>query len=47
MWRQLIIERILYALDEQTMIMEFGICEDELMELSDLDLFEMYEEVMG
>lgn len=47
MIRKLMIERILFALDEQTMIMEYGICEDELQELSDLDIFELYEEVMG
>jgi len=45
--RELVIGRILFACDEDTLIREFGITEDEIDDLSDLDLFEIYEEVMG
>ena len=45
--RDLVIGRILFALDEQSLISEFGVSEDELENLSDIDLFEIYEEVMG
>lgn len=47
MMRELVIGRILFACDEDTLIREFGITEDEIDDLSDLDLFEIYEEVMG
>ena len=47
MMRELVIGRILFACDEPTLIREFGITEDEIDGLSDLDLFEIYEEVMG
>ena len=47
MMRELVIGRILFACDEDTLIREFGITEDEIDGLSDLDLFEIYEEVMG
>ena len=45
--RQLIIERIFYAVDEQTLISEYGVFEDELETMNDLDLFELFEDVMG
>jgi hypothetical protein len=45
--RELIIERIFYAVDEQTLISEYGVFEDELENMNDLDLFELFEDVMG
>ena len=45
--RQLIIERILYAVDESTLIAEYGVFEDELETMNDLDLFELFEDIMG
>ena len=45
--RQLIIERILYAVDESTLIAEYGVFEDELDEMPDLELFELFEDIMG
>ena len=45
--RELIIERIFYAVDEQTLIRDYGVFEDELDEMTDLDLFELFEDVMG
>ena len=47
MLRMLMIERILYAVDEQTLISEYGVFEDELESMNDLDLFELFEDVMG
>ena len=45
--RELLIERILFACDEQTLIRDFGMTEDEVEDLADVDLFEIYEDVMG
>ncbi|CAB5220881.1 hypothetical protein UFOVP240_50 [uncultured Caudovirales phage] len=45
--RDLMIERILFACDEDTLIRNYGITEDHFEDLSDLDLFEMYEDAMG
>ena len=45
--RQLIIERIFYAVTEETLIAEYGVFADELDSMSDLDLFELFEDVMG
>ena len=45
--RQLIIERILYAVDETTLIRDFGAFPEELEQMSDLDLFELFEDVAG
>lgn len=44
--RELIIGRIVYACDENTLIHDFGITEDGLHDLSDFDLFEMFEMIM-
>lgn len=45
--RQLMIERILFAVDESTLISQYGVFEDELDGMSDLDLFELFEDVRG
>ena len=45
--RQLMIERILFAVDESTLISQYGVFEDELDGMSYLDLFELFEDVMG
>jgi len=47
MLRMLMIERILYAVDDETLISEYGVFEDELETMNDLDLFELFEDVMG
>lgn len=43
--RELIIERILYAVADEELESNFNITVNELDELSDLDLFELFEEV--
>ena len=45
--RELIIERILYAVDETTLIRDFGAFPEEMEQMSDLDLFELFEDVAG
>ena len=45
--RELIIEHILYAVDETTLIRDFGAFPEELEQMSDLDLFELFEDVAG
>ena len=45
--RELIVERILYAVDEETLSEEFSLTVDEVSELSDLDLLELFEDVVG
>lgn len=44
--RELMTEYILFACDDQTLITEFGITEDEIAGLSDLDLLELYDTVL-
>ena len=41
--RELVIQRILFSLSDEELEIEFQMTEDEVTELSDLDLFEMYE----
>jgi len=43
--RELIVGRILFACDEEILMRDYGITEDEVEELSDLDLFELFESV--
>jgi len=45
--RELLVERILFECDNQSLIRDYGITEDEVEELSDIDLFEIYEDAMG
>lgn len=45
--REMIIERIHYAVDEYTLREEFSLETKEVAELSDLDLLELYEDVVG
>ena len=45
--RELIIERILYAVDETTLIRDFGAFPEELQQMNDLELFELFEDVAG
>lgn len=45
--RELMIGRILFACDENELMRDYGMVEDEIEDLSDLDLFELYEDVMG
>ena len=44
--RQLVIERILYAVSESDLITEFDTHPDEMETMSDLDLFELFEAVL-
>lgn len=44
--RELVIERICYAVDEQTLIRDYGLSDKCLESLSDLDLLELYEDVV-
>lgn len=43
--RELMIERILFEIDEEELIKEFQITEEGLKDLSDLDLLELYEKI--
>lgn len=44
--RELMIGRIVYACSEHTLLRDYGLTEEGLYDLSDLDLFEMFEMVM-
>lgn len=43
--REILIERIYYAMDEESLAELYSVHGDELEDLSDVDLFEIYEEV--
>ena len=45
--REMMVERIHYAVDEDTLSEEFSLTVDEVAELSDLDLLELFEDVVG
>jgi hypothetical protein len=45
--REMMTERILFAVDESILATEFDISPDEISTLSDLDFLELYEEVNG
>jgi hypothetical protein len=45
--REMMTERILFAVDEVILATEFDISPDEVSTLSDLDFLELYEEVNG
>jgi len=45
--REMMTERILFAVDEAVLATEFDISPDEILALSDLDFLELYEEVTG
>jgi len=44
--RELIIGRIVYACSEHTLLHDYGLTEEGLYDLSDFDLFEMFEMIM-
>jgi hypothetical protein len=44
--RELIIGRIVYACSDNTLLRDYGLTEEVLYDLRDLDLFEMFEMVM-
>lgn len=43
--RDLVIERILFAVSEEELREVYALTEDDILDMSDLDLFELYEEV--
>lgn len=45
--RELIIERIHFAMDEEELAELYSVHGDELEDLSDIDLFDIYEEING
>jgi hypothetical protein len=45
--REMMTERILFAVGEDILATEFNISPDEIAELSDLDFLELFEEVNG
>lgn len=45
--RELMIERILFSVSDEELRNEFHLSDDDILELSDMDLFELYENVMG
>lgn len=44
--RDLMVERIFFMLSDEDMINMYSITANEINDLSDLDLFDMYEEIM-
>ena len=44
--RELMIERIMFCVDEHTLTQEFQLTESDLPGLSDLDLLELYDVLM-
>jgi hypothetical protein len=45
--REMMTERVLFAVDEDTLATEFSISPDEIATLSDLDFLELFEQVTG
>ena len=45
--RELVIQRILFSLSDKELKQEFQMTEDDVFDLSDLDLFEMYESILA
>jgi hypothetical protein len=45
--REMMTERILFAVDEDALTIEFGISPAEITTLSDLDFLELFEAVTG
>jgi hypothetical protein len=44
--RELMTEYILFAFDEQELMQKFQITEDELADMSDIDLLEIYDQTL-
>ncbi len=44
--RELMTEYILFAFDEQELIQKFQVTEDELADMSDIDLLEIYDQTL-
>lgn len=44
--RELMIGRILFAVSDEELLSRYAVAETDLEELSDLDLFELYESVV-
>lgn len=45
--REMMVERVLFSVSDEELRDEFHLSEDDLLELSDVDLLELYESVMG
>lgn len=43
--RQLLTERVLFAVSPEELEQQYHLTEDEVVEMSDLDLFELYEQI--
>ena len=43
--RQLMIERVLFAVTPEELEQQYHLTEDEVVALTDLDLFELYEQI--
>lgn len=43
--RDLVIERILFAVSEEELREDYSLTEDDVLDMSDLDLFELYEDI--
>lgn len=44
--REMIIEYILFAFDDEELLKRFSVTEEELPNLSDVDLLEMYDQTL-
>jgi hypothetical protein len=44
--RELMTEYILFAFDEQELMQKFQVTEDELADMSDIDLLEIYDQTL-
>lgn len=45
--RELLFERIVFMIDEDELMQKYGLKEEEIAGLSDVDLLELYEDVNG
>lgn len=44
--REMMVERVLFSVSDEELMEEFMLSEEEVSELSDCDLLELYEDVM-
>ena len=45
--RELMYERIMFVIDEDDLMKKYNLTEDDIAELSDIDLLELFEDVHG
>ena len=45
--RELMYERIMFVIDDDELLQKYGLKEEEIADLSDVDLLELFEDVHG